>query len=67
MCTSKPKAPPPAPSMPTVLSPEVIDQAALDTNRRERQRQASRAGLQSTILAGAGMPPTAGAKNLLGA
>ena len=53
--------------MPTVLSPEIIDQAAIDTNKRERRRQASRAGYQSTILAGAGMPPTAGAKSLLGA
>lgn len=66
MCMSKPK-PPPAPVMPTVLSPEIIDQAALDTRKRERQRMAARGGRQSTILAGAGMPPTAGAKTLLGA
>jgi hypothetical protein len=53
--------------MPTVLSPEIIDQASLDTNARERRRAASRAGRQSTILAGAGAPPTSGAKTLLGA
>lgn len=53
--------------MPTVTSPEVVDQAALDTNRRERRRAASRSGQASTILAGAGAPPTAGAKTLLGA
>jgi hypothetical protein len=52
--------------MPTVMSPEIIDQAAVDTKNRERRRQASRYGRQSTILAGAGAPPTAGAKTLLG-
>lgn len=66
MCTSKPKAPPPAPSMPTVLSPEVVDQASIDSNRRERARQGTRYGIQSTTLAGAGLPPTSGAKTLLG-
>lgn len=65
MCMSRPK-PPPAPVMPTVMSPEVIDQAALDTKARERRRLMSRSGRQSTILAGAGTPPTAGAKTLLG-
>lgn len=65
ICTSKPK-PPPAPVMPTVLSPEVVDQASLDTNARERRRRAAMQGRQSTILAGAGAPPTAGAKTLLG-
>lgn len=52
--------------MPTALSPEVVDQASIDANRRERTRNANRYGLQSTILAGAGMPPTSGAKTLLG-
>lgn len=52
--------------MPTVLSPEVVDQASLDTNARERRRRAAMQGRQSTILAGAGAPPTAGAKTLLG-
>lgn len=56
--------------MPTVMSPEIIDQASLDTNTRERRRQAARYGRQSTLLAGrlpgAGMPPTAGQKTLLG-
>jgi hypothetical protein len=45
----------------------MVDQASLDANSRERRRAASRAGRQSTILAGAGMPPTSGAKTLLGA
>jgi hypothetical protein len=63
---SKPK-PPPAPVMPTVLSPEMIDQASIDTKRRERARIASKYGIASTRLAGAGMPPTSGAKTLLGA
>lgn len=66
MCMSRPK-PPPAPVMPTVMSPEVIDQSALDTKARERRRLMARSGRQSTILAGAGAPPTAGAKTLLGA
>jgi hypothetical protein len=54
--------------MPTPISPELVDQTALDTNRRERARQASRQGRQSTILTGsmAGAAPTAGAKTLLG-
>ena len=65
MCMSRPK-PPPAPIMPTVMSPEVIDQASLDTKAREQRRLRARAGRQSTILAGAGMAPTSGSKTLLG-
>ncbi len=55
------------PTIPTSVSPEMVDQTSLDTNRRERQRQAARAGRQSTMTSqGAGLPPTAGAKVLLG-
>ena len=56
--------------MPTVASPEIVDQAQIDTRDRERRRQAARYGRSSTILAGetsAGTPPTAGAKTALGA
>jgi hypothetical protein len=53
--------------MPTPISPEMVDQAAIDTKNRERHRAQTRYGLASTILAGAGMPPTSQAKTVLGA
>jgi hypothetical protein len=59
--------------MPTVISPQIIDQAALDTRNRERRRQASKYGLNATILAGSlggasggTEPPTTPTKSLLG-
>lgn len=67
MCSPKPPKPPPMPSMPTPISPEMIDQAAIDTKNRERRRAQTRSGQASTVLAGAGMPPTSQAKTLLGA
>ena len=66
MCTSKPKAPAPTPSAPVIL-PESVDETVSEERDRERRRNRSRAGRQSTILAGdTGQPPTAPAKTALG-
>lgn len=63
----KPNPPPPAPPPP---SAEVVDQTAIDQGTREKRRQRSLAGRQSTILAAAAQnsaPPTGQAKTALGA
>ena len=66
MCTSKPRAPAPTPMAP-VVAPVSVDEAAVEERDRERRRNRSRAGRQSTILAGeTGQPPTAPAKSALG-
>lgn len=76
MCISKPKAPP-IPQMAPIprnvaTEGEYIDPAAIDAKNRERRRQASKYGRQSTILAGnmapgVGAPPTVPVKTALGA
>jgi hypothetical protein len=72
MC-SKPKAPKvqPMPSPPPPATVITEDTAAIDERSRERRRQGTRAGRQSTILAGdtaaAGVEPTTQAKTVLGA
>lgn len=66
MCTSKPKAPAPTPAPPVIL-PESVDETVVEERDRERRRNRTRAGRQSTILAGdTGAPPTAPAKTALG-
>ncbi len=66
MCTSKPKAPAPIPMAP-VVAPVTVDDTVVEERGRERRRNRSRAGRQSTILAGdTGQPPTAPAKTALG-
>lgn len=64
MCTSRPKPPAPVNPPPPIESVEV-DQQVIDTRDRERRRQMSRAGSQSTMLAG-NATPTAQSKTLLG-
>lgn len=77
MCMPKAPKLPPTPKMPSVYqssNTEVVDQASLDANNRARRQQMAKYGRASTILAGAaamapgqsGMPPTTGAKSLLG-
>jgi hypothetical protein len=71
MCTSnRPKAPAPAPVITQpVTQTEIIDDAAVDTRTRERRRRQQAAGFSSTLVtgsSGAGAPPTAGQKTLLG-
>ena len=66
MCSSAPKVKPVA-SAPYV-GPEVIDDMALQERDRARQRNRSRSGRQSTILAGdTGGQPTMPVKTALGA
>lgn len=66
MCSSAPKVKPIA-SAP-VVGPSSIDDAAIEERDRERRRQRSRSGRQSTILAGnTSTAPTAPVKTALGA
>jgi hypothetical protein len=69
MCTPKaPKAPKVTP-LPPPASSEVIDPAVLDERNRERNRQRTAGGRQSTILASRAqgyLPPTGQAKTAMG-
>jgi hypothetical protein len=69
MCMPKAPKPPKTPATPPPQSSEVIDQDALNERSRERSRQRSSGGRQSTILASRAMgymPPTGQTKQAMG-
>jgi hypothetical protein len=67
MCIAKKPKVQKAPAPPPMQTTVTTDEAVLREASRERRRAASRAGRQSTILAGDAPAPTGQAKTLLGA
>jgi hypothetical protein len=69
MCMPKAPKPPKTPAMPPPSSTEIIDQDAMNERNRERTRQRTAGGRQSTILASRAMgylPPTGQTKQAMG-